>query len=177
MSDQNRKSYRRYFHTPERAIEYDTQRFNSQAYGDVLWRVEQTQLRILLEEFRQSHSTINYLDFAAGTGRIISFMEGLVDSATGIEISESMAELARRKLKAGTIVCRDITNPEAPLEGAYDLITAFRFVLNAEPSLRLGALKALASRLRDETSWLIFNNHNYLWSHKLLTYPIHAALR
>lgn len=177
MSGDENSSYRDYFESRERAIQYDTEQFNNGSYGDVLWRVEQLQLRNLVTEFRRSHPRIDYLDFAAGSGRIISFMEGLVDSATGIEISESMAELARQKLKIGRVVCRDITAADSPIESCYDFITAFRFVLNAEPSLRLSGLKALAGRLRDDTSWLIFNNHNYLWSHKMLTYPVNAWRR
>jgi hypothetical protein len=43
--------------------------------------------------------------------------------------------------------------------------------------LRLTALKALAARLRDRDSLLVFNNHGNLWSHKLLTWPYHAARR
>jgi len=46
-------------------------------------------------------------------------------------------------------------------------------VLNAEPGLRLAGLRAAAARLRDETSWLVFNNHGNLWSHKLVLYPVH----
>jgi SAM-dependent methyltransferase len=175
MSPGNKSSYREYFRDTATALEYERKRYNSGSYGDVLWQVEQSQLSALLGEFRRSHRTVDYLDFAAGSGRITSFMETLVDSATGIEISESMAELARGKVQHSKIICCDITSPDTPIEGTYDLITAFRFVLNAEPSLQLAALKALARRLRDSTSWLIFNNHNYIWSHKLMAYPVDAV--
>src|SRR5680860_509662 len=168
-------SYRDRFSSEERASEYETSVYGSRTYGDVVWRIEQAKLRALLDEFRSTHRTVDYLDFAAGTGRIISFMEDFVDTATGIEISEAMAERAGRKVRNARIICSDITNPDARKEGQYDLITAFRFVLNAEPSLRLTALEALAARLRDGTSWLVFNNHGYLWSYRFLAFPYYAV--
>jgi hypothetical protein len=70
-------------------------------------------------------------------------------------------------------LCKDITLSETLVEGHYDLITAFRFFLNAEPALRVAAIKALAARLKDETSWLVLNNHGNLWSSKLLAWPMH----
>lgn len=168
-------SYRAQFASRERVIEYETKQYGLGSYGDVLWRIEQTQLRALIEEFRRTHRNIDYLDFAAGTGRIISYMEDMVDTATGVEISEPMAERARRKVKNAQIMRCDITRQHARVEATYDFITAFRFLLNAEPSLRRAALQALAARLRDKTSLLVFNNHSYVWSYRLLAYPVYLA--
>ncbi len=168
-------SYRAHFTSAESAYEYETSVYGGRGYGEVLWRIEQARLHSLVEEFRSTHKCIDYLDFATGTGRILSFMEGLVDTATGIDISEAMVERASHKVVNARIICRDITRPDAPLEGQYDLITAFRFALNAEPPLRLAAFRALAGRLRDESSWLIFNNHGFPWSYRLLGYPVYAA--
>jgi len=126
----------------------------------------------LLEEFRHTHRTVDYLDFATGTGRVISFLKDLVDTSLGIEISSVMAERAER-WSGARILCRDITAPNVPCEGKYDFITAFRFFLNAEPALRTVALKVLASRLRDRGSCLVFNNHGYTWSYRLFGYPFY----
>jgi hypothetical protein len=41
----------------------------------------------------------------------------------------------------------------------------------------LPALKALAARLRDRDSLLVFNNHGNFWSHKLLLWPYHRVKR
>ena len=171
MRRKSDQSYRQDFDSAEKAYRYDMSQYSNGTYGDLLWRIEQARLHALVEEFRITHRTVDYLDFATGTGRIISFMEDLVDTATGIEISEAMAKLAVSKVKRAKIVCCDITEPGTHIEAQYDFITAFRFLLNAEPSLRLAALKALAARLRDRTSWLVFNNHGYLWSYRLLAYP------
>ena len=40
-----------------------------------------------------------------------------------------------------------------------------------------GSSKALAARLRDETSVLVFNNHGNPFSHKLPLWPYHAVRR
>ena len=167
------ETYRKHFSRESKAAEYDRVQYGKGSYSDILWKIEQDQLNTILEEFRQTHDHINYLDFAAGTGRIIALMEDRVDLATGIEISQAMVDRARRRLQKAKMICTDITQPGSEIEGKYDMITAFRFILNAEPALRLAGLKALSARLRDETSILVFNNHANLYSHKLLFWPFH----
>lgn len=166
-------TYRQVFSGREKAEEYE----RSRSYHEVLWEVEKDQLAAIVKDFRAAHPRVEYLDFAAGTGRVTAFMENLVDASTSIEISPDMIAVARPKLARTTLLCADITAPGAPVEGSYDLITAFRFVVNAEPALRLAGLRALAARLRDRTSLLVFNNHGHLPSHKLLMYPVHRFRR
>jgi len=170
-------SYRQQFEGEERASAYDETQYASGSYGDTLWQIEQRQLETVVSSMRSTHSRIDYLDFATGTGRILRFMEGKVDSARGIEISYAMAEKARHGLVDGEVLCTDITDPDAPIEGQYDLITAFRFVLNAEPSLRHAGLGALARRLRNDESLLVFNNHGNLLSLKALVHPLRVVRR
>jgi SAM-dependent methyltransferase len=167
-------SYREQFSDEQKAQQYEDSQYHLGAYSSVLWEIEKDQLAKLVDEFRRTHNRIDYLDFAAGTGRVIEFMQHRVDSATGIEISPAMAKVAQDKLDTASMICADITALGTPVESTYDIITAFRFVLNAEPELRLAAMKALAARLKDDTSWLIFNNHGNLWSHKLAMFPFHA---
>ena len=169
-------SYRQQFTEQSKAGQYEAI-YTETSYSEVLWQLEKNRLEAFIEEFRQSHSRIDYMDFAAGTGRVISMLEDKVDSATGIEISEAMITVAKKKLSKARMICTDITAPDAEIEGRYDLITAFRFVLNAEPSLRLAALRALAARLKDETSCIVFNNHGNLWSPKLILWPFHKLRR
>ncbi len=170
-------TYREQFSQATKADEYDAVHIAAGSYSDLLWDIEKRQLVELVDEMRRTHERIDLLDFAAGTGRIISFLEDRVDSATGIEVSAAMVERARRKLRHGTMICKDITAADDEIEGSYDLITAFRFALNAEPALRLAAFKALAARLRDETSVLLFNNHGNPISHKLPLWPWHRLRR
>ena len=170
-------SYRDVFSSAARAERYDPVDCAPRSYMALLWELEKQTLSTLVGEIRATHRSIDYLDFATGTGRIITFLEPKVDTATGIDVSEAMATLARRKLKKGKILCKDITADGADVEGKYDLITAFRFVLNAEPSLRVAALKRLAIRLKDASSRLIFNNHSNPFSHKMVFLPYHKLWR
>lgn len=166
-------TYREKFTEETKPQKYDEGEYAKQSYSSILWDVERQLLLEFLGEFRKDHSRIDYLDFAAGTGRIISALETEVDEAVGIEISPAMVKSAQEKLKSGKMVCTDITAPDAPIEGQYDLITAFRFFLNAETSLRKKVMKGLASRLKDETSRLVFNNHGNPYSHKMAMVPYH----
>jgi SAM-dependent methyltransferase len=168
------KTYREQFVCQSDALSYETQYVPMSAW-ELLWQVEKMYLTQIVENLRQSSAKIDYLDFACGTGRIIAFLEDKVDTATGIEISPEMMALAQQKLRRGALLCKDITAPSAEVEGAYDLITTFRFILNAEPSLRVTAFKGLAARLKDESSLLVFNNHGNPWSYKGLLWPYHQV--
>jgi SAM-dependent methyltransferase len=170
-------SYRQQFSSEIAARSYDERVYGSGSYSQLLWLIEQEQLREIICKLRGTHPRIDLLDFAAGSGRILSFVEPLVDTSVGIEISESMVERARRRVKRSSVLCRDITRADSKVEGKYDVITAFRFVLNAEPDLRVLALRALRDRLRDGSSVLVLNNHGNLWSHKAILYPVHTMRR
>lgn len=165
-------SYRRHFDDPDAAAIYELQ-YSHYSYSGLLWELEQAQLMRLVTELRTTRPRLDYLDFACGTGRVISFLEAHVDSAIGIEISPWMAKRAQAAVRNATILCADITTEDHRIERRYDLITAFRFVLNAEPSLRLAGLKALRARLKDDSSMLIFNNHGNIFSHKAILWPYH----
>ena len=166
-------TYRKQFDKAEKAEEYDLDQYSPKAYSSLLWSIEQSQLQSIVDNMRSTHDKIEYLDFAAGTGRVISFMEDKVDVATGIEISQAMVDRAQSKLTKGTMICKDITPAESDIEGKYDLITTFRFILNAEGDLCQAGIDALAKRLKDENSLLVFNNHGNIISHKLILWPIH----
>jgi Methyltransferase domain len=170
-------SYRQQFSALNDAQTYDEREYGSGSYGQLLWQIEQAQLAQIFCTFRKTHPTVEVLDFAAGSGRILSFVERLSDIAVGIEISEHMAERARDRVERASVLCRDITVPGAEVEGKYDIITAFRFFLNAEPELRRSAMQALRQRLRDKSSLIVFNNHGNIWSHKAILYPLHATRR
>ena len=147
--------------------------YQKRDYSRVMWLIEQDCLTDCLQRMRKTHERIEHLDFACGTGRVLAFLEDKADTSTGIEISEQMAAIAQTKITSATIHCKDITPPDAEVEGTYDLITAFRFFLNAEPALRVAAINALRSRMRDESSRFFFNNHGNLFSHKILFWPLH----
>lgn len=166
-------TYKRQFLAAQDAARYDENDYREGSYAHLLWELEKTVLKDLVADLRHTHHEIRYLDFAAGTGRVSALLETIVDKATAIEISQSMAARASGRLCGTQVLCRDITAAGAAVEDKYDMITAFRFFLNAEPDLRVAAMRALAGRLRDESSLLVFNNHGNLWSLKILAWPYH----
>lgn len=148
---------------------YDENVYSSRSFGTLITQVERDFLRRVLERFPKP-SQINYLDFACGSGRVVTFMEDFVGHARGIDVAEPMLEIARQKARKAELVCRDITDPAAAVEDRYDLITSFRLFLNAEPGLRAAAMRAASARLKDESSRFVFNNHAILPSYKLLSW-------
>lgn len=168
------RSYKEQFTTPSTARNYE-QLYAHETADDLLWQIEQEHLNRIIGQLRKKLTRIDYLDFACGTGRIISFVEPQVDSATGIEISPEMIKIAQQNVKDASLQCRDITSDDAEIENKYDLITTYRFILNAEPALRVAGFKALAARLKDQSSRLVFSNHGNPWSYKALMWPIHFS--
>ena len=138
---------------------------------EAIWSIEQEFLADFFERHRSMWPACAYLDFACGTGRVISFMETRVATSRGIDVSPEMLKIAAAKVQRSELICADITKEALP--GPYDLITAFRFFLNAEPDLRVIIMKALASQLRDENSRLVFNNHGNPFSYKAVAWPFH----
>jgi SAM-dependent methyltransferase len=151
--------YREQFVEERMAVKYDTIIYATGSKSELLWRVEAELLDRMAREIQHTHERIDYLDFACGTGRILSFLEERVDSATGIDISPAMLNRAAQKVRRAMLLCRDITADAADIEGRYDLITCFRFLKNAEPDLRRAALRQLALRLKGPTSRLLVSVH------------------
>jgi len=109
-----------------------------------------------------------HLDFACGTGRIVVALRDRADDATAIDASAAMLEVARTKAPDVSFVCGDPTVDTSLVPGPYDVITAFRFFLNAEERLRHDVLEALRERLGD-LGVLVFNVHSNAWSLRALS--------
>ncbi len=164
-------SYRHHFAADASGTAYDDGQYRPGSFWDVVWTLERPLLESVVREQRARSGKVAYLDFACGTGRVLSFLEPLVDEATGIDVSTSMLARAAGRVKQARLVQADVTRPDAPVEGCYDLITAFRFLLNAEPQLRRDGLRALVARLRDGSSRLVLNTHGSPRSYKGLVVP------
>ena len=67
-------------------------------------------------------------------------------TVVGIDVSEAMLMCASVSENV-TLYCIDIT--KVSLAETFDVVTAFRFFLNAEDSLRREALRAIYRRLRE----------------------------
>jgi predicted TPR repeat methyltransferase len=91
-----------------------------------------------------------------------------VASATGIDTSAEMLELARSKAPSAVLICGDAVADPSILDGSYDLLTAFRFFLNAGESLRRDVLAVLHDALAED-GILVFNIHSNAWSLRALS--------
>jgi SAM-dependent methyltransferase len=102
---------------------------------------------------------IRLLDFACGTGRILAALEDRAASAIGVDVSEPMLAEARKKVKRSHLLRANILEEPVLAGEQFDLITAFRFFVNAEPALRADALHALGQLLAPD-GYLVFNDHH-----------------
>ncbi len=126
-------------------------------YRAMVWRLEQRVLNRILGDHLAGR-TIAHLDFACGTGRILGFFRGHVASATGVDVSASMMEVARQAAPDAELIEADLTQQDVLGERTFDLITAFRFFPNAEPDLRRAVFRVLTRHLAPR-GVLVFNNH------------------
>jgi ubiquinone/menaquinone biosynthesis C-methylase UbiE len=123
----------------------------------MLWRLE----RRALDEVVRRHlvpGKVAHLDFACGTGRILGHLSRRVATATGVDVSPSMMEVARDVAPGAELIEADLTQRDVLGERHFDLITAFRFFPNAEPELRRSVIRVLARHLAP-AGVLVFNNH------------------
>jgi len=149
-------SYRESHKYEEKGAEYEAY-YQNKAWQRFLWSREQEILIKILEKYF-ADKEVDLLDFACGTGRITEFLENHVKTSTGVDVSGSMLAIAKEKLKRTELIETDITAENTIKPRKFNLITAFRFFLNAEPELRSSAIKAIAELL-DDDGYLIFNNH------------------
>jgi SAM-dependent methyltransferase len=140
----------------------------SNSYARLLWRLESRALTHVVQSLPAALRT-TYLDFASGTGRILAHLSPHFKIATAVDVSEQMLGVGRRRVPTADFVHADITRDSEAARGPFDVVTAFRFFLNAEPSLRLDAMRAITARMHQD-SVFIFNNHRNRGSltHRLL---------
>jgi SAM-dependent methyltransferase len=165
--DIDENDYRRR-HTGDASVAtgYDERLFRQGTYESMLWERERALLDRMVDGFVPRRDAM--LDFACGTARVLAHLEDRFGDATGLDISPDMLANARAKLKRARLVCGDATRQPDVVKGPFDLITAFRFFLNAQPALRDEAMHWLVSKLCDETSVLFFNIHGNRFSTRQL---------
>ncbi|MDH3217356.1 MAG: class I SAM-dependent methyltransferase [Candidatus Krumholzibacteria bacterium] len=149
--------------------------YQSERWRRFLWDRERLLLSRFLDEFL-SGQEIHLLDFACGTGRVVGYLETRVASSVGVDVSRSMLDVARGELKHTELIEADLTQENLLLGRRFNLITAFRFFLNAEPELRLAALRAIVPLLADD-GYLVINNHRNLTSPMVFATMLYNRLR
>lgn len=124
--------------------DYEDKEYGAASYASQVWQWQRLAVEALVREFRRAHpGPVRLLDFACGTGRVTAALEPLVDEATGVDISENMVSRARAKCRRAQLKTGDILAQPDLLPDRYDLVTAFRFLLNVEPEVRQRVLRRL----------------------------------
>ena len=122
---------------------------------------ERPLLRKLFFRLSENHDG-RYLDFACGTGRVLNTAASYFHYALGIDVSKDMLAEARNKCPHADLKLRDVTVDRLQLE-PFDVVSMFRFILNAEPDLRVKALEWIRSVIKPD-GVLVINNHRNKWS-------------
>ena len=154
----NRYSER--FQDSAAVADYESKEYGAGSYSSRIWQMQRPVVEKIIADFRTKQTgAVRLLDFACGTGRVIATLEPLVDAAEGVDISPNMVAVAREKCRRASLRVGDILTQPELLSGKFDVITAFRFLLNVEPEVRRGVLKKLRGVLRAPDGLLIVNVH------------------
>ena len=144
MSETTRYSTR--FQDRSSVQDYESKEYGAASYSSCVWQWQRPVVEKIIADFRREHSDpVRLLDFACGTGRVTAALEPLADEILGVDISENMVDLARSKCHKARFQVGDILAQPELLAGPYDLVTAFRFLLNVEPEMR----RRVLGRLRE----------------------------
>jgi SAM-dependent methyltransferase len=166
---QRARSYADLHQVSDVGVRYDRDVYAAGGYDDQAWALQRAYLEALLGSFQARHGRFKYLDFACGTGRIISVAERFAGDSTGVDISPHMIERALARVSSSRLVVADVLAEPTAIDADYDVISAFRFFLNTEPEMRVGVMASLAGRLRGPDSLLVFNIHGNAHSSLALT--------
>lgn len=162
------KDYRVSHKGERKSAVYEHAIYKKGSYDDMMWQAEQPILVSEVTRYKDKTKQVHYLDFACGTGRITQLLEPFVDTSVGVDIAESMLDIARPKLLKTRLICADLTQDDVLGDMTFNYITAFRFFLNAGPELGDKAMSLLVPKLTRD-GMFVFNMHGNLWSHRLLT--------
>jgi ubiquinone/menaquinone biosynthesis C-methylase UbiE len=132
--------------------------FSRLPYRRIVWEWEKDVLNEIVQNFCKTGSSFRYLDFACGTGRILRLLENYMGESYGIDVSESMLSVAKEKIHHSHLIRRDLTKEDIFPDNYFDIITAFRFFLNAQQDLRESVLCAFR-RILIKDGYLIVNIH------------------
>jgi SAM-dependent methyltransferase len=139
---------------------YDSGEYGAGSHSAFLWELQRPVLAETVRQLRaEARRPLSLLDFACGTGRVLSCLEPLVESSEGIDISPQMLEVARTRCARSRLQAGDILTQPEVLGKNYDVITLFRFLLNVEPEVRGPILRRLREVIREPDGLLVANVH------------------
>lgn len=150
------KSYKDSHKWEQFARNYDVSISNK--FESRIYKVENIIFYDFLKKYVDEEDKI--LDFACWTWRITSFIKKYYKNVVWYDISDDMLNIAKEKYPDIEFYNVDIQSEN--VSESFDIITAFRFFLNAEYSLK----KDILNRFRCVLTWksiVIFNIHMNSW--------------
>ena len=115
-------------------------------YYAALWeKIEKPLVQATLRELGGPQKKC--LDFACGTGRITTVAADHFAEVVGVDVSALMLASAPG---ADNVRLQQIDITQQSLGDTFDVVTAFRFFLNAEQQLRREALEAIRKHLKQD---------------------------
>jgi SAM-dependent methyltransferase len=145
-----------------------------------IYALEREILLDLFRRLRASDPETRYLDFACGTGRILSVFRGAIRTLVGVDTSPGQLAEARVRIPEAELIEGNLVLNHGLLGGRrFDLITCFRLLLNLEPENRIPILQALRRTLSPGGHLIVDNHMNRysvlgltaLFAHRVLGVP------
>lgn len=154
---------------------YEKSEYAPESYSSWIWELQRPYVRREIEALRQERLRLRLLDFACGTGRVLSFVENLADESIGIDISAEMLRLAATKCRKSSLLEGNLAENPALVEGPFDVVTMFRFILNAGPEISSTILRILHPFLLAGRGRFIGNVHGNSLSLRKFALAAHRA--
>lgn len=118
MKSSNLSSVRTYYN--ELAPDYDSNRFGN-SYGKYVDSLE----RKLIRKWIPAYASMNVLDAACGTGRLLNF------AGTGVDFSPEMCRIAQNKFPSKEVFCEDLQALHFP-DNSFDVIICFHVFMHLD---------------------------------------------
>lgn len=158
------ENYSHRFTSSQAVSSYDNVEYGKDSYSSFIWKLQQPFLVRELDRVRSANQTLELLDFACGTGRVLGYVAPLATSSTGVDISTEMLETAKVRCPDSRLLAGDICTTPLLLDSTFDAITMFRFILNAGPEISRNVLLTLRKHINPHHGILIANVHGNSWS-------------
>lgn len=153
-----RPDYTEVFQDPQAVTKYAEETYAAGTFSSTVSERQRQWLRGFVSQMFEAPPVQH--DFACGTGRAIRMLEGMVSAAHGYDTSAAMLAKAA---DLGTRARLHLISPTGVLPTGSDqpnLVTLFRFLLNASEPVRHRAMQFAAGMLPDRNAGLLVcENH------------------
>ncbi|NNF61975.1 MAG: class I SAM-dependent methyltransferase [Gammaproteobacteria bacterium] len=151
--------YSEQFKSEDFVNNYETVEYSPGSYASSIWEIQKPVMVEWIERIQKGKGGVKLLDFACGTGRVLSELENKVRQTTGVDLSDQMVALAEQKCASSELLVGDIVNDANLANEDFDIVTCFRFFLNVDMTTREQVLSQLRERLIRKDGVLVTNFH------------------